>query len=110
MVPLADAGATWDLFIVWQQRQNGQPIADLAEGTKPEVSINKPARYRQKRQSGQLCKGKKTTFGGDPPVLQQFRMDDDLGIHFTGRCCQGLERPRTASSPVPSCICYRTRR
>ena len=40
MVPIADAGATWDLFVVWQQGQNCQPIADLAERAKPEDSIN----------------------------------------------------------------------
>ena len=40
MVPIADAGATWDLFVVWQQNQITQPVADLVERTKSEDSTN----------------------------------------------------------------------
>ena len=29
MVPLADAGATWDLFIVWQQGKIASPLRTL---------------------------------------------------------------------------------
>ncbi len=29
MIPLADAGATWDLFVVWQQGKVGSPLRTL---------------------------------------------------------------------------------
>jgi DNA-binding transcriptional LysR family regulator len=31
MVPIADAGATWDLFVVWQQGKTAGPLRALLD-------------------------------------------------------------------------------
>jgi hypothetical protein len=39
MVPIADAGATWDLFIVWQRGKTAGPLRTLLDLLPAETSI-----------------------------------------------------------------------
>ena len=45
LVPIADAGATWDLFLIWQRGKIASPLRTLLD----ELNLKsqyKPARYR----------------------------------------------------------------
>ena len=100
MVPIADAGATWDLFIVWQQGKIASPLRTLLKRTKPEVSINnqrgigKNANLElgEKEEGSRLYKDKKLVFAHR---LSAWKHSARLEPTFS---CAGLEMRHTASS------------